>query len=218
MKASTLGVGQGFVHKFSTFKRMASKIFHGLPKSGSLTGPELIVSTSFDVNQSNNNNNSKRNSKSKIPKAVSILGAAPQKDREIVKQGWIHKKSKHFKNYHKRFMILRGDKLYCYKNQPSTYYGKQTNNGVTPTEIFDLSLHRYRIDKHDTVKVKFYLVDETLSNSRTFKAPSEVDRDDWVVATQQEVQGHRPGQGVTRDTFYGENGAVAQQKHGQAYH
>ena len=129
----------------------------------------------IDVNQTPSSPPGKVSSP--VPKVVSILGAAPQHDHSIAKRGWIHKKSKHFKNYHKRFMILKGDTLLCYKHQPP--YGKATNN-ETPTETFDLSLHRYRIDKHDTVKEKFYLIDETISSSRSFKAPSEVDRDDWV--------------------------------------
>ena len=108
---------------------------------------------------------------SPVPKVVSILGAAPQREH-VLKQGWVHKKSKHIRKYHKRFMVLRGDKLECYK--------KSSWHNIQPTEVFDLSARRYRIDPHDTVKIKFYLVDESISGSRTFKAPSSTDRDDWV--------------------------------------
>eukprot|EP01084_Bolivina_argentea_P249895 418490_1 len=108
-----------------------------------------------------------------VPKVVSLLGTAPQKEN-ISKQGWILKKSKHLKKYHKRFMQLKGDKLLCYKTD------KPTEKNQSPTEIFDLSLHKYRLETHPNVKEKFYLINETTIASRTFKADTESERDEWV--------------------------------------
>eukprot|EP01084_Bolivina_argentea_P037028 68456_1 len=92
----------------------------------------------------------------------------------IKKQGWVVKKSKHMKKYHKRYMILKGFKLLCYMN---IQFGKSLEK---PTEVFDLSKTQYRVETHDKVKQKFYLIDETISQSRTFKALSELDRQIWV--------------------------------------
>eukprot|EP01084_Bolivina_argentea_P249898 418495_1 len=108
-----------------------------------------------------------------IPKVVSILGAAPQKEN-VVKEGWIFKKSKHVKSYRRRFMQLKGDKLLCYRTD------RFKNTHESATEIFDLSIHRYRLDTHDTVKQKFYLINETTITSRTFKAESASQRNSWV--------------------------------------
>ncbi len=94
-------------------------------------------------------------------------------DDDVLKQGWVLKKSKHLKTYHRRFMQLKDDKLLCYKTDKLTTAEK-------PTEIFDLSLGRYSLNTHDTVKDKFYLINESNSTSRTFKAESESQRNDWI--------------------------------------
>ena len=108
-----------------------------------------------------------------VPNDADILGTL-QLNLDILKQGWVYKKSKHLKKYHRRFMVLRGDKLECYK---SDRFGK---TGESPTETFDLSDHKYRPDKHSSIKFKFYLVDETMNITRTFKTDSSIDCDDWV--------------------------------------
>eukprot|EP01084_Bolivina_argentea_P227271 383848_1 len=93
---------------------------------------------------------------------------------KVIKEGWIFKESKHIKNYRKRFMQLKKNKLLCYKTD------KFIETHESPTEIFNLLKHKYRIIKHNTLKQTFYLINETTSNSRKLKALSELDRDDWV--------------------------------------
>eukprot|EP01084_Bolivina_argentea_P087458 157966_1 len=90
-------------------------------------------------------------------------------NKNILKQGWVYKKSKHLKQYHKRFIQLKRNKLVCYT----------TNKLEKAAEIFDLSLHSYKVDTNTPIKEKFYLIDSN-GNSRTFKTESESERNDWV--------------------------------------
>eukprot|EP01083_Nonionella_stella_P203893 743671_1 len=143
-----------------------------------------------------------------VPKVVSLLGTAPQKEN-ISKQGWILKKSKHLKKYHKRFMQLKGDKLLCYKTD------KPTEKNQSPTEIFDLSLHKYRLEIHPNVKEKFYLINETITNSRTFRAETESDRNDWVNQIRNNIKmGTKLRQSSIKniDKYYGNGNQLIKQK------
>ena len=92
----------------------------------------------------------------------------------VLKEGWIFKQSKHWKTWRKRFMQLKGDELFCYQTD------QFINTDEKPTETFNLSLHKMRVDRDQTEKQIFYLIDETSKTSRTFKALSENDRNDWI--------------------------------------
>eukprot|EP01084_Bolivina_argentea_P288709 495581_1 len=93
-------------------------------------------------------------------------------------EGWIYKKSKHFKNYHRRFMQLKENKLFCYNTD------QLDEENIKPTEVFNLNINRYRVSIHNITNEKFYLIDETNNKSRTFKAESETERTEWVKQIQ----------------------------------
>ena len=130
-----------------------------------------------------NNRSWSTGTSSPLPKVAQILGSVPQRDR-VLREGWIWKKSEQitFNHYDHRFVQLRGDKLICFKGAAK---GK-----LKETKTFDLSQHRFRVAPHRSVGVKFYLIRS--AHKRTFKAPTENERNEWVDAIRQSIRsGHR---------------------------
>eukprot|EP01084_Bolivina_argentea_P249897 418494_1 len=98
---------------------------------------------------------------------------------DIIKQGYLSKESAHLKKVRKRWMILKRDYLYSYK---------QTDK---PTEIFDLSIYdSVKILDIDYGKYRFELVSTKKQYRRTFIASSNQERNEWVQ-TIKEIQTNR---------------------------
>eukprot|EP01083_Nonionella_stella_P006239 18153_1 len=112
---------------------------------------------------------------SKLASLLGVSGASGTTDI-IIKQGWLLKRSKHLKQFHKRFIQLKGDELLSFKKE-------FRNPNEKPTETFDLS--KYRVNIHSSKSKKhnelhFYLISDILDTFRVLKASSVQERDDWV--------------------------------------
>eukprot|EP01084_Bolivina_argentea_P096930 174237_1 len=108
-----------------------------------------------------------------------------KQQQKVFKEGWLFQKSSISTQYKKRWIVLKDTKLLCYSSENIEYY---TNTDKIQT--FNLSLYRFKVEKHCDSPCKFLLKNESVTNGSNeviFKTLTEKDRNDWIFKLQEAI-------------------------------
>lgn len=98
--------------------------------------------------------------------------------RQIIKEGWLHKRGEHIKNWRPRYFILRSDgSLVGYKNLPTAQVPIEPSNNFTVARCQIMSVDRPRQNTFIIRGLQWTSVIE-----RMFSCDSELERTAWVEA------------------------------------
>lgn len=98
--------------------------------------------------------------------------------RQIIKEGWLHKRGEHIKNWRSRYFILRSDgSLVGYKNLPTAHISAEPSNNFTVARCQIMSVDRPK-------KYTFIIrgLQWTTVIERMFYCDTELERTEWVEA------------------------------------